>query len=185
MLCTRTDLKDYLGIENIDSTSNTLLFDLIDSESVEIETYCMRMFANQIYTEYHSGEKVASIYTSEYPITSVSGIWSDTSLEWDDDALIDNDEYVVFSDHIQLKDTYFTAGQDNIKITYVAGYTTIPLDLQQVCIEEAGIKFKRRYDYDVIARTKGDIGSEVIFVEKGFLEKNKLVLNKYKKRFIC
>ena len=186
MLCSRKDIKNYLGITNTDQVSNNLLSDLIDRVTIEIQTYCMRTFDNQEYTEYHSGEKVSFIYTKQFPITSVSGIWSDTSLCWDSDALIGSDEYIVFEDHIQLKDTYFTAGRNNVKMIYTAGYTTIPLDIQQVCIDETGRRFKHRTDYDVISRVgQGDAGGEVYFVERGFLEKSKLVLNKYKNRFIC
>ena len=185
-LCTRKDLKNYLGITNVDQVSNDLLSDLIDRVSVEIETYCMRTFGSTEYTEYHSGDGVDYLYTKQHPITSVSGIWSDTSLDWDADALIESTDYVVFEDNVQLIDTYFTAGRNNVKMIYTAGYMTIPLDLQQVCIDEAGRRFKHRTDYDVISRVgQGESGGEVYFVEKGFLEKSKLVLNKYKNRFIC
>lgn len=177
MLCTRREIKNYLGLKNVTSVENDLIEDLIVSVGQEIEGHCLKAIEVTISTVYFSGDGSSNIYPFT-PIVSVSGIWDNTLLEFDDDHLVDTDDYVVFPDSIQMKSSYFTEGNNNIKLIYTHGYTTIPSDLKQVCIEEAGRKFKHRTDYDVTAKTSST--GSTTFVEKGWLKKNLKVLNNYK-----
>jgi hypothetical protein len=53
---------------------------------------------------------------------------------WINDDEIDEDDYEVNEDHIYYL-AGFSEGHKNIRMTYYAGYATIPDDLEQVCLK--------------------------------------------------
>ena len=53
---------------------------------------------------------------------------------WIDDSVIDKDGYEVNEDHIYYN-AGFSEGNMNIRITYYAGYATIPDDIEAKCLE--------------------------------------------------
>jgi len=181
-ICTKDNVKDYLGIKNTSSTDSDLIDDLIDRVEVEIETYLSRSILSTETTEYFDGG-VGVVFLKNTPVTTISGVWDNSIYTFDDDSLVSSDDYVILNNNIRLKGYSFTEGNKNIKVIYTGGYTTTPLDLLQVCIEEVGRKYKHRQDYDVISRTASD-GSST-YVEKGFLKRSKMVLDKYKWRSLA
>lgn len=70
-LTTSTKVKNYLGISG--STYDTLLTDLINSISSQVETFCGRQFTRGTYTEYFDtcyGDK--KIFLANYPVISLT-----------------------------------------------------------------------------------------------------------------
>lgn len=53
---------------------------------------------------------------------------------WINDSIVDGDDYEVFSDHIYYR-SGFSKGHGNIRMTYYAGYNTIPDDIETKCLE--------------------------------------------------
>lgn len=53
---------------------------------------------------------------------------------WIDDSVVDEDDYEVNKDHIYYN-AGFSEGHMNIRITYYAGYKTIPDDIEAKCLE--------------------------------------------------
>ncbi len=74
--------------------------------------------------------------------------------------------------------TIFSRYDQNIKIVFNAGYVTIPGDLKQACIEEAGRRYKHRRDFDVITKTMDD--GTIQYTQRGLLPSTTDILNKYK-----
>jgi len=181
-LCTLSNVKDYLGIVGAKATDDNVIEELINNVSTEIETYINRSILSTETTEYNNGDKQL-YFLSNTPITSISGMWSSTNYTFNEDAIIDAADYTNTEDALIMKNYKTTAGNKTVKIVYTGGYTTTPLDLKQVCVEETGRKFKNRTSFDITARSTGD--GNVTYVEKGFLKKNLLVMNKYKWIGLC
>lgn len=182
-LCTLQDVKNFLGITGSKDTEDTLIVDLIDGESNHMELYMGRVIVSAEQTEYHDGDGSAYLYPSNYPITSVSGIWDDTDWTWGSSSLLTATNYSSRDDRVIVyKNSVFSKGKQNIKIIYTAGYSTVPEDLKVACMTEVSRKFKRRREAGVESITKEDGTTSYSLVN--FLPEVKSVLDRYKKRVI-
>lgn len=147
-LTTLAKVKNYLGITTSDH--DTLLEYLITRMSTFIRTYCGRDFDQTTYTDdKYDGEykNDGFLRLRHFPIISVTSLYDDTSREFTADTEIESGDYIIRNDEgiIQLLDgVFFNEDYQNIKITYVAGYSTIPEDLEQACIDLVGFKFNTR-----------------------------------------
>ncbi|MEO0166754.1 MAG: head-tail connector protein [candidate division WOR-3 bacterium] len=147
-LTTVANLKRYLDIE--DNSHDSLLEELINRATLVIESLCNRKFKNlnsngelQTVTEYHDGG-TSSIRLKYYPVSEIVAVYEDPGREFGADTLLDSSEYTVDEESGILKFDAgnFIRGNKTIKVVYKGGYTTSPYDLEQVCIELAGILFK-------------------------------------------
>lgn len=182
-LASLDDIRNFYGLLGT-GKDDDLIEDLLDQVSKTIESFCDRTFDSDTYTEYFDGKGSAWLHPTYYPITSVTGIWDDTEWSWGASTEISDSEYRVSNDgrFVLLKNTYFGDFRENIKITYVAGYTTIPNDLKLACIEETVRRYKRRQEVDVTGRTMED-GSTTVMAGD-MLPQTKDVLKRYRNKRI-
>lgn len=98
---------------------------------------------------------------------------------WMDDDELDEDNYDVIEDYVYYP-SGFSRGRKNVKITYYGGYSTIPDDLEQACLQVA----KNVYDQNenVISEKLGD--HWLTFVDSGsenIPEATKKILDSYRR----
>ncbi len=183
-LCTLDNVKAYLDmpVEKKNPETDDLLTVFIDRVSKRMETYCDRIFVSDEYTEYYDGDSRGFLYTNQYPITSVSGIWNDAAWTWDTNKLVAAADYRISNNgrRVILKTGYFENYTENIKIIYTAGYASaaIPLDLVDACIKEVAKAYKQKGDPHVTVESHPD-GSSTRFATD-FLPSTISVLDKYK-----
>lgn len=176
------EIKNFIGMTGSVSDTDDLLKDLINRVSILFESYMNENVLSRVYTEYFDGKGAMVLFPNHYPITTVSGIWDDYDWDWETGDLIDADDYrIVDEQYITLKRSVSVLGdyKQNIKITYTAGYTTVPDDLKQACITEVSRMYKNRNQVDVTSKTLSD--GSVSFFDKDFLPLTITTLNKYKK----
>lgn len=181
-LCTREEVKSYMSMTGSNSDIDSTIKDLCNRLSATIESYCGREFSSAEYTEYHNGYGNVILYTNNYPVTSVSGIWEDTSRDWPVNTEVDSDEYFVNEGAIYRRDAYFLDWPMSIKIIYTAGYATIPYDLKQACIVEVARSYEQRKEQGVDTKAYAD--ANTTYVLDDFLPNSKLVIDLYKHRKI-
>lgn len=161
---------------------NTLIENIINWKSQEFNSYCgIDQLKSRQYTERVDGNGTGKLFPKRTPIISVSSIYDDIEWAFTSDSLVDSGDYVIHPNkqYIQMKYSYyFTLGVQNVKITYTAGYETIPNDIKLACIREILREFNRRQDFDVTAKTLND--GSISYVEKGLLTSTKDVLDKYR-----
>lgn len=134
------NLKSFLNI--LDAVNDTILQAIITHVSAEIEALCDRSFHDATYTEYHNGEMESILITRQYPIISITSIHDDTGREYGSGTLIDSGSYAFYEDgRVYLDTLVFSQGIKNVKIVYVAGYATIPSDLELACIKMCASAF--------------------------------------------
>lgn len=156
---------------------------LINSYSTKIETYCDRKFLSRDYVEYLSGEGSNVLFPKQYPITSISGIWDDSSWTWTDDYLVDSTIYTIINDNsIALRTSRFGSSVNNIKIVYTAGYATVPADIENVCIIELMRAFDRMSDLGLGYKLTGD--SSMTITETPFLLTSRITLDSYRRKVV-
>jgi Phage gp6-like head-tail connector protein len=162
-LCTLAQVKLQLGI--LDNSSDPLLEQLIDGVNAQILMEICRpdLMPNQSYTDWAYGEAKLKLYLAHYPITAIDEItingevlpqWDESNPEvqgWWVNVDDPNPENIQFVELVGVADgrmcsylwSYCCAcapNFPNIKVTYSAGYNSVPLALQQAAIEFVGFK---------------------------------------------
>lgn len=157
MLCQLADVKTYLGITS--ATTDAVLTALVGNASAFIERYCNRVFEQASYTETRNGNGADAIYLRNTPIVSVQSVSVDgTSIPAAPDTV--SYGYIFDTHKVYLRGDArvnpitpgifagypprFQRGIQNIVIAYTAGFTTIPADVNQACVELVAYKFSRR-----------------------------------------
>lgn len=176
------DVKTLLGSTVPDD--DNLIAELINRYSVLIETYLGRNVISRVYIEDYDGGGFDELFTNQYPITSISGIYNDTDWNWTADTLIDSDYYrkaqdgnsIIFTSDVTLGDY-----RENIRVVYTAGYSTVPEDIQMACIEEVARAFKNRQEIGVTSKSLGD--GSISYSAQGLLTKTTMVLDSYRVPF--
>ena len=141
-LTTRTNVKTALGITGtkFDSAIDALLAQVTDL----VQTYCRRTFAQATYTEYYKafGEGSTVLVLRQYPVDSVTSVHVSTELprSYGSDELLTADEDYFLEDADaglleRVDGGVWPAKAKATKVVYVAGYSTIPGDLERAAIE--------------------------------------------------
>lgn len=179
-LATLNECKDFYGMTASKQADDDLIEDLIDRVTQLFETYCgITSFKAADYTEYIDGQSDKYIFPKNTPINSVTSIHDDTDWVWGANELLDASDYrIVDEKYVVYNSGVFSLGEQNIRIIYNGGFTTIPLDLKQACIEEVMTRYKHRKDMDVIQKSQED--GNVTYNQAAFLPSTLVVLNKYR-----
>jgi hypothetical protein len=131
-LCALTDIKTLLGITS--SGQDALLQIIKDSVEQYVKTRCGRDFLVASYTEYHDGDDFNVLRVLQRPIVSIDSIYSDPARLFTDASLIPSSDIIddprsKTLGFVELLTYKFLKGIKATKITYSAGYATIPSDL--------------------------------------------------------
>lgn len=135
-----SEYKEVLGITGSDED------EFVELTQCEVENkvkdYLCRDLEAQDYTEILDGSSEKVIIPSQFPINSVSkiefydGLDSNDDEEWDEQVQGDDYERLVIPTHkesIIIDGATFPKGMQNIRLTYNAGFSTIPYPIQQAC----------------------------------------------------
>jgi hypothetical protein len=99
---------------------------------------------------------------------------------WVNDNEIDRDDYEVFLDHLYISGG-LSKGHGNIRITYYAGYSTIPDDLEQACLKMVKLGYEKN-----ASKKSESLGpySVTYFDTKDIPNDVKIILDKYRRLVI-
>ncbi len=165
-LVTLNDFKTFLGIT--DNTKDELLKMLINFSSDYIETETGRTFKSTSYTnEEYDGTGTEELRLKNFPILSFTKLEVnnnyDNSDSWDSWSEINANNYWVdkengiitrtndfldfeegMNNEEALSEIRFYKGKFKYRATYVAGFDTIPYDIQFACMILAEEMYKNR-----------------------------------------
>lgn len=130
------DVKESLGIASSDTTKDNLIIRKINQATRAIENYCGRRFAATTYTDIeYDATNTDVLVLRQRPVISLTSLSiRDTGLNMADFEDIDAELYFVDEDAGLIKLMFTARGRwDRYKVSYVAGYTTIPEDLAEAC----------------------------------------------------
>lgn len=137
-LCSLSDVKESLGIDAGNTTQDNLIIRKINQATVMIERYCGgRRFKATTYTdEEYDATNSDQLSLKNYPVTTFTSLsYRDSSLNENSWETVDSDRYFTDTAAGVLDLTFNASGRWNrYKVTYTAGYTTIPADLQEACV---------------------------------------------------
>ncbi len=153
------DVKESLGIAGSDHSYDNLIIRKINQVSNQIERYCDRKFKKAIYTdELYNGQGTTQLVLKQRPIDTNSPFTlSSRNSALNDDSFTDiqSDWYYIKSDSgvvdllLNLWGSY-----GRWKVTYSAGYDTIPDDLAEAAAALAA--------YYTVNAEPGLIGTQLV-----------------------
>lgn len=155
-LTSLADVKESLGISSGDTSKDNLLIRLINKGTELIESYCGRRFKGATFTSEKWDGDGSDYSVRNFPITSVTNIQyliSDPNTdEWD---TLDTSLY-NFDPETGIVHYEFSTGFQNWRITYVGGYTTIPSDLAEACVDFVTYMYNHANSSGVKSERLGD-----------------------------
>lgn len=195
-LTSAATLKTYLNLTI--TTHDTLLADLIEKATAFSENFTNRKLKARDYSYVSTadaydadnavidGNNRDMIRAPQYPIVSLTTLRIDT-MEIDERSSVFETGYVLdkAAGIIHLAGYLFTKGLRNIELVYNAGFSTIPEDLEQACIEQAAWMFQESKAGGAMLGVTGKTlpDGTLTFTTRDLLPRVRSVLEKYKKRF--
>jgi hypothetical protein len=150
-LATLDQLKSQLNFKSSDTQYDIKLTLFLEAGSKWVENYCQRIFSQATYTEVLHGNGSNLITPRQWPITSVTEVRISENQDWADSSnLIAASDFGTDSDQtgIWLYSQYLPTAFNSVRVIYVAGYATIPYDLQlaNILVSEWIYKVQNRGD---------------------------------------
>lgn len=185
-LVTTAAVKTFLDITS--TSEDSLLDTLVNSMSKAIATFCGRKFVSETFTEYYDGSGLPDLILKNYPIISVTSLNIDGSRVFDsvtdvtvaDNVIIDNNAGIIT---LWRNYSHFPKGLRNVKVVYVAGYATIPVDVQHAAKLAVQYTYKRHYTDQKIGISSESVGDKTTTFDQGDLPRPvKLLLDPYRKK---
>ena len=125
-------------VPSLASANAAYLTLLIDAASDMAERYCKRVFTSTTYTdEVYDGDGTTLLQLDRFPVTTLTTVKVVESDETETSCAgtqfrIDGDiGEIKFKPEATSEYTHFPIGYQNVKVTYVAGYTDIPEAVQE------------------------------------------------------
>jgi uncharacterized phiE125 gp8 family phage protein len=175
-LTTLANAKAWLGIAN--TNEDTLLTRLVTAASQFIQTWLNRDLLSQSYSEIRDGHGGPTLVFRDYPVTAVSSVQVDGySIPLAGSVL----EYGYWFSPtvVTLRGYLFNRGIANVVLSYQAGFSSTPPEIEQACLELVGVKYRER---DRIGHASKSLAGEVVaFIVKDMPDSVRSVLNNYKK----
>lgn len=112
------------------NATNTYI-DGINEASRYIKRLCKRIYLKyKTITEYHDGKGCEFLNTKHWPIISITSLYDDADRTYGSNSLFDSDEFEIYNADagvVRVFDQVFGDNQSNVKIVYIAGYSTFEI----------------------------------------------------------
>jgi len=157
-LTSLANAKEHLNIPVSETSQDTILTRFIGQASKTIERYLDRFIIKREYIEFQDGRNQNRIMLRNYPADKPSELRIDHSSEFTDaDTLIETDDYEIdtLGNEVIFIERIFPRGTRNIKITYDAGFTTVPEDIESACLWMVEWYFDIRGSRNLTEKSRG------------------------------
>ncbi len=196
-LTTLANVKAYMKILSTDSSKDTLLSLLITRSARAIEKYCGRIFFKTDYTEYYDGDGRTKLLLNQWPINSVAELNMDNSRMFGTATIIPADQFVIWDtlgyiellkplDYLSGIETaygrFFVHGQQNLKVSYNAGYTAIPDDIEMASMIHVSFLYNKAGTEGHVSMSLGGLAKA--FDRRALPDEVALYLEPYRKRTV-
>lgn len=174
-LTNTTAVKTYKSITGVEL--DALIDALVLRASAAIETYLSRKVESQPHIEYRDGNNGVTLPLRQAPVTAVAAVLVDgvaipsggfTQPGWR-----------IAGQMLVLNGYRFTAGHGNVEIQYTAGFSTIPPDIEQACIETVALSLERRSHIDVSSKSLA--GETISYITADLPPSAKKMLEPYRR----
>lgn len=140
-LTSLADVKETLGIDSGNTSNDNLITRKINQATEMIEAYCElprgKHFAEATYTdEEYDGQGGRYLVLEMRPVTNVSSFQYRDSVENEDNWTDVESELYFLDEDSGVLDLLFTQTEhpNRYRVSYTAGYATIPADLSEAAV---------------------------------------------------
>ncbi len=186
-LTTLANAKQWLNITV--TTDDALIQRLITAFSAAIQTYLNRTIAVTAYTENRTGTGSNTIALTNYPIQSITSlVVGQQTINASPDGYQSGyvfDERMLYLIEGSLIGSNYAPGRFpkwpplGVHVSYSAGFTTVPFDLEQACIEVVGLRYKEKDRIGVQSKT---LATETIsYVLSALSQSGAAIINNYRR----
>ncbi len=177
-LTTLANVKQWMSLAS--SVDDALISRLITAQSSLIQQYLNRILPSADYVQVLDGKDNRVAMLSNYPVTAVSGIVIDGGAV-PESTSANASGWVIGSDRtaVELRGYSFTRGSSNVEISYTAGFSIIPTEIEQACIELVQLRYVERTRAGVSSKTLG--GETVSFKSSALPDAVLLTLRQHRK----
>lgn len=167
-LITSTSMATILGI-TAGSAEEAQMDDLINeaSEYIRIETGRTALKSTTL-TEYYDGDGSTVLLTRSWPIGSITSLYIDPDRGYASDTLTASAYYMIDNTlgAIKLDGETFLPGYQSIKLTYVAGYTSVPTDVQHACKSIVTFWYKQTMENRIGVSSRAEAGQSITYRDR-------------------
>lgn len=162
--------KVHLGIMPSDTSQDDILIRFINSASAKIESYTDRKFKKRQYVDFYDGRNNDRILLRNWPADKPTELWDDVGNKFDNEInLIDPQDYDIEQSSdggigvILVNGVKFSRGNQNVKVVYEAGYSSVPYDIEDACLFTVEFLYTAKQDRRIGVSSKGKNGETVQF----------------------
>ncbi len=122
---------------------------LASAATAAIERYCHREFASASRTETYDGDGTDELILRGFPVVSIDAvtITDDDGTEYDVDTddldFNANTGLLFFAPDAEGDWDYWPKGRQNIEVEYTAGFSGVPADVQEACVELMAVMYSQ------------------------------------------
>lgn len=177
ILCDLPGVKAYLRL--VTTTDDSLLTTLIGAASTWIESVLGRPIGVASYTETRDGHGGRRLTFGKAPVSAVASV---TVNEQSIPASPGPGQpgYLFTPTAITLNGWRFARGDSNVSIAYTAGWTAVPADIAQACIEVVALRYRQMERIGLVS--KGLAGETTAFTQADAPAAVLAVLETYRRR---
>lgn len=176
-LVSLADLKTYLSVAH--TTDDALLVRLALAASAWFQSKVGRNILAANYVEVRNGDGGKVLVPRHYPVVSVSALTVD-GVAITGAPSVTEYGYVIDGNVVRIRGTQaFTAGVQNVSLSYRAGYETVPADVVQAVLYMAGVWFRERTRLGELSKSAA--GESISFVQFAIPANVQTVIDAYKR----
>lgn len=141
--------KADLDIPDATTTEDTRIQKFVDAASEYIENECNRKFLQATYTnERYDGNDTRYLLLRQFPVTSITSIYLDDDWVFGAGTEIVAGKRQTYRDCMVVRQcgVYQYTNALAVKVTYQAGFATIPTDIQQATLDMVLWLYAKRND---------------------------------------
>jgi len=180
-LTSLAEVKDFLLIDV--TTWDSFISKLITRVSKLFDSYCRRPLKARDLDKVLDGNGTNTLWLPTYPINSITKLWLSKDQEWTSANEISANNYYVNVDTGRLRLTkgdVFPDYPDSVRIQFNGGYSTVPADLEEACIEEVARRFHFSQEKQLGRLSESTMAGATTYEPAGLLRTVRLVLDLYK-----
>jgi uncharacterized phiE125 gp8 family phage protein len=178
-LCAPADVQAFLSLTA--GQDNALLATLCTNASAAVLNFTNRSLLTASHTETRNGQGGDRMPLYEWPVTAVASVSiNGTAIPLS--TSINQPGYVFDDKTVYLRGYRFTRDVQNVVIAYTAGYADVPVDVNQAVTEIVAVKYKRRTNIEVSAKTLN--GETISFTQADMPASAKTVLSNYRRIYM-
>jgi len=180
-------VREHLEFAAGDTSKDEQLKSMINRSYKILEKYLGRQMKSQTITdEYYDGDGTPTLLLKQWPINSVTSLFDDVDRDFAGNTEISSDDYLIYGDEGRIElyndETIFTVGKQNVKITYNAGYDTIPDDLELASTIHVAEVFKKANNEGLLTKSLG--GLSIALQRAPISDELRHILAPYRKRAV-